>query len=127
MPPPDDQRDLLRTSADLLVLSVLADGPRYGYAIIKQVAARSEGRIRLTAGVLYPLLHQLEKEKLLVSSWETIRDRTSAEPTRGRRRKWYRLTPKGRRRLDQRATAHRAYQAIIDAFLPAAGAEGAAP
>ena len=121
------ERDLLRGSTDLLVLSVLADEPRYGYAIIKQVAARSDGRIRLTAGVLYPLLHQLENEKLLSSSWETIKDKSSPEPTRGRRRKWYRLTPRGRRRLDQRATAHRTYQAIIDAFLPASGTEGAAP
>lgn len=122
--PPDDGRDLLRTSTDLVVLSVLAEEPMYGYLIIKRVAARSEGMIRLTPGVLYPLLHQLEKQKLLTSSWETVKDQSTSEETRGRRRKWYRLTPRGRRRLDQRAAAHRAFQAMIDAFLPARGSEG---
>lgn len=117
MPAPDG-RDLLRSSSDLLVLSVLADEPLYGYSIIKQVGARSEGLMRLTPGVLYPLLHQLEKQKLLTSSWETVHDKSNPETTKGRKRKWYRLTPKGKRRLQQRAAAHRAYQAVLEAFLP---------
>ena len=123
--PPNDGKELIRHANDLLVLSVLADAPLYGYSIIKQVAARSDGAIRLTPGVLYPLLHQLEKEKLLASSWETVKDQTNPEPTRGRKRKWYRLTPKGRRKLHQRAAAHRAYQAVVEAFLPEPGQEGA--
>ncbi|MHC4992256.1 MAG: PadR family transcriptional regulator [Planctomycetota bacterium] len=113
--------DLIRRSTDLVVLSVLADGPLYGYAIIKRVAAGSDGAIRLTPGVLYPLLHQMEKQGLLLSSWETVQ----AEGGTGRRRKWYRLSAKGRRRLQQRVDSHRAYLAMIESFLPGLDREGA--
>jgi DNA-binding PadR family transcriptional regulator len=108
--------DLLRSSTDLVVMSVLADEPLYGYAIIKQVGAKSGGAVRLTAGVLYPLLHQLEAQGLLLSSWEAVKADDGSGP--GRRRKWYRLSAKGRRRLTQRVEAHRAYQAVIESFLP---------
>ena len=110
--------DLVRTSADLLVLSVLADGPLYGYAITKQVAARSGGSIRLTPGVLYPLLHQLEQSGLLLSNWETVQAPDNEDEDKGRRRKWYRLSAKGRKRLAQRIASHRAYQKMIESFLP---------
>lgn len=108
--------DLIRSSADLLVLSVLAEEPLYGYAIAKRVEARSEGRIRLPAGVLYPLLHDLEAKGLLRSEWDQVVAEGSSG--KGRQRKWYRLSAKGRRRLTQRARAHRAYQAAIESFLP---------
>jgi PadR family transcriptional regulator, regulatory protein PadR len=113
--------DLVRNSADLLVLSVLADGPLYGYAISKQVAAKSNGAIRLTPGVLYPLLHGMEQGGLLLSSWETIQAPGNEDEEKGRKRKWYRLSAKGKKRLAQRIDAHRAYQAMIESFLPGAG------
>ena len=99
--------DLIHGATDLLVLSVLAEDRAYGYAIAKQLAAKSEGAVRLTPGVLYPLLHKLEKVQA-----------EGNEDGRGRKRKWYRLSAKGRRRLEQRAAAHRAYQAVIESFLP---------
>src|SRR5687768_13057006 len=99
MPPTPD---LIRSSADLLVLSVLADGPLYGYAITKQVAAKSHGTIRLTAGVLYPLLHEMEQGGLLLSSWETIKAPGNEDEDKGRKRKWYRLSARGKKRLVQR-------------------------
>jgi PadR family transcriptional regulator PadR len=115
--------------AELVLLSLLAERPLYGYAITKEAAARSEGRLRLTPGVLYPLLKTLEAQGLILSTWETIRsDRAGeeAEDGDGRRRKWYRLSAKGRKRLEQRVAAHRAYRAVIDAFIgPGAGAEEA--
>jgi PadR family transcriptional regulator PadR len=121
MPPGNE---LIRTSADLLVLSVLAEGPMYGYAIAKRVDARSDGQIRLTPGVLYPLLHRMEQQKLVLASWETVRaEQNVDDESAGRKRKWYRLSAKGRRRLDQRIKAHRAYQAMIESFLP--GVDGA--
>ena len=110
--------DQIRNSADLLVLAVLADGPQYGYAISKQVAARSGGSIHLSPGVLYPLLHQLENQRLLLSSWETVQAAGNDDAERGRKRKWYRLSAKGRRRLAQRISAHRAWQSIIESFIP---------
>jgi DNA-binding PadR family transcriptional regulator len=113
-----DCGDLLKGAADLLVLSVLADAPLYGYAITKQVAAKSAGSIRLTPGVLYPLLHEMEKGGLLLSSWETVQAPDNDDAERGRKRKWYRLSAKGRKRLNQRVAGHRAYQAMIESFLP---------
>lgn len=115
--------DLIRGASDLLVLSILADGPQYGYAIARRLAAGSDGAVRLSPGVLYPLLHEMEKQGLLLSSWETVQARDNPDGP-GRKRKWYRLSAKGRRRLTQRVAAHRAYQALIDSFLPRA--EGAA-
>ena len=117
--------DLRPDDGELIVLSVLADGPQYGYAITKAVAARSSGDIRLTPGVLYPLLARLESQALIASTWETVSSDRSDDPDRGRRRKWYRLAAKGRRRLAQRIDSHRAYLSLIQAFLPGRGKETA--
>lgn len=112
-----------RESLEMVVLSVLAEEPLYGYAIIKRVAARSDDAIRLTAGGLYPLLHELEAARLIESTWETVRSDRAAEASSGRKRKWYHITARGRRRLSQRASALRAFQAMIEAFLPPHGAD----
>lgn len=84
----------MRGSLDLMVLSALADGPKYGYLLQQRLNVASGGRVELKAGTLYPLLHRLEDEKLIVSRWD--------EST-GRRRKWYELTPAGRTRLKKQA------------------------
>ncbi len=107
------------TSADaeLVVLSVLGEEPLYGYAITKRVAARSEGGFNVPPGVLYPLLARLESEGLIASSWEEVRSERAEGDGPGRRRKWYRLTARGRRRLEQRIEAHRGYLAMIEAFI----------
>lgn len=128
---------------ELVVLAVLADGPLYGYAITKQVAARSGGEMKISPGVLYPLLSLLEKQALITSTWEEVRsDRSEVvmesdgeadgegegggggEGSRGRRRKWYRLSAKGKKRLTQRIEAHRAHQRMIESFL--SGGQGGA-
>ncbi len=123
---PDSRgRDVLKQSSELLVLSLLADEPKYGYAIIKQVATRSEGAIRLTPGVLYPLLHRMEGQGLLKSTWETVQAERNDQEGTGRKRKWYRLSAKGRRRLDQKVAAHRACQALLETFIHPLEGEGA--
>jgi PadR family transcriptional regulator, regulatory protein PadR len=105
-------------AVELILLSVLADGPQYGYAATKQVAARSNGEIRLTPGVLYPLLRDLEKDGLIAASWEEVRSgRNTDDEAQGRKRKWYTLTPKGKRHLAKRIAAHRTWTAIIDSFI----------
>jgi PadR family transcriptional regulator PadR len=83
------QRDLVRGSLDLMVLSVLAGGKKYGYLIQKEVREASGARVELPAGTLYPLLHKLEDQRLVRSTWD--------EST-GRSRKWYELTAAGRTR-----------------------------
>src|SRR5262245_21373082 len=104
-------------SAELVVLSLLADGPKYGYAISKEVALRSDGQLRLTPGVLYPLLKGLETEGLILSEREAVKSDRAGEEGEGRRRKWYKLSAKGRKRLEQRVNAHRSFRRIIDTFI----------
>src|SRR5690606_16710221 len=111
---------------ELVVLAVLTDGPLYGYAITKAVAARSGGDIRLSPGVLYPLLAKLEAQGFITSTWETVTSDRNEDPSSGRRRKWYRLSAKGRRRLAQRVASHRAYLAMIQGFIAGLGNEEAA-
>ena len=106
------ERDLLRGSLDLMVLSVLADASQYGYSIQKRLNAVSLGRVKLPAGTLYPLLHRLESDKLIKSKWD---DST------GRKRKWYELTAKGRKRLKAQASQWQQYadcmSSLIEGFV----------
>jgi PadR family transcriptional regulator, regulatory protein PadR len=88
------QRDLLRGSLDMMILSALARGAQYGYGVQKQIELASQGRVKIAAGTLYPILHRLESDKLIKSRWE---DDT------GRKRKWYELTATGKKRLQKQA------------------------
>ncbi len=106
------EKDLLRGSLDLMILSVLAGGKKYGYLIQKQVRETSGARVDLQAGTMYPLLHRLEEEKLIRSSWE---DST------GRRRKWYELTAAGKKRLSAQAAEWSDYAQCIQQILSLAG------
>jgi len=122
-------RETRNDPTELVILAVLSEEALYGYAITKRVAARSEGEIKLSPGVLYPLLSSLERQGLILSTWETVRagraaggDATGQEAeTQGRKRKWYKLSAKGRKRLQQHVQAHRAYLRMIDSFLGSAG------
>ena len=80
------RREQLKGHLDLLLLSVLADGPAHGYAIIGELRERSAEEFTLPEGTIYPALHRLEAAGLLRSSW--------AEQA-GRRRRLYELTAKG--------------------------------
>lgn len=102
------QRDLLRGSLDLMVLSVLSSASKYGYLIQQEIRDASRGRVALKAGTLYPLLHRLESDKLIRSRWD--------EST-GRKRKWYELTQAGRRRLEQQAQDWQSYAECITRLL----------
>lgn len=104
-------------SAELVVLSLLGEGQNYGYLLSKEAAARTDGQLRLTPGVLYPLLKQLERDGLISSSWEEVKAERAEPDDAGRRRKWYRLSAKGRKRLEQRVEAHKAYTSLIAAFV----------
>ena len=77
-------RELVAASAVPIVLSILARGENYGYAIICQVREHSGGQMAWTDGMLYPVLHRLERQGLIRSRW--------GESTTGRKRKYYSLT-----------------------------------
>lgn len=87
-------KDLVAASATPLVLGILADGDLYGYAILKRVSELSGGSMQWTDGMLYPLLHRLERLGYVSSSWGTSEA--------GRRRKHYAITPTGRAALADR-------------------------
>jgi PadR family transcriptional regulator, regulatory protein PadR len=84
-------KDLVAASATPLVLAILAEGDSYGYAIIKRVAELSGGHLQWTDGMLYPVLHRLERQGLVAARW--------GESDTGRRRKYYRITKDGRAQL----------------------------
>ena len=67
-------KDLVAASATALLLSILQSGPSYGYAIIQRVRELSEGEMEWADGMLYPILHRLEKQKFI--TWETDRHNT---------------------------------------------------
>ena len=98
-------KDLTAASSTPIVLAILAEGDSYGYAILKRVRELSEGRIEWTDGMLYPVLHRLERLGLVEAQWEVAES--------GRRRKYYRITPRGRAQL---AEERRQWQAV-DATL----------
>lgn len=88
-------RELKKGSAELLVLSLVEQRPRHGYEIGKLIEARSHGRIHFRIGSLYPILCRLEDRGFISGRW--------IEKPGERRRRFYRLTPLGRRFLaDQR-------------------------
>lgn len=124
---PDPTPKLTAPHAELLVLSVLSQSPSYGYAIAKQITARSGETFKLPPSQLYPLMTRLEKQGLVSPSWEEVKADASADDAPGRRRKWYTLSAKGMKRLSQRIEAHRRFTALIDTFIPGdAGTLGAA-
>ena len=92
--------DLMRGNLDLMVLSTLAEGSKYGYLIQQSLSGATGGMVSVQAGTLYPLLHRLEAEKFVRSRWD---DST------GRKRKWYELTAAGRKRLHRQAGQWREY------------------
>jgi DNA-binding PadR family transcriptional regulator len=101
----DVGKDLVAASATPLVLAILAEGDSYGYAIIKRVAELSGGNLQWTDGMLYPVLHRLERQGHVAAKW--------AESESGRRRRYYRITREGRAEL----AAQRKQWQVVDGAL----------
>ena len=87
------EKDLVAASATPLVLAILAEGESYGYAILKRVRELSDGDLEWTDGMLYPLLHRLDRLGYVSNEWRV--------PPQGRRRKYYALTDAGVAALDE--------------------------
>ena len=86
-------RELAGASAKPLILSILSAGESYGYAILQRIEDLSSGELSWDDGTLYPVLHRLENDGLLTSTWR------KADDSR-RRRKYYTITAKGLQTLD---------------------------
>ena len=98
-------KDLVAASATPLVLAILREGESYGYAILKRVDELSGGEMQWTDGMLYPVLHRLERNGYVKATW--------GKAESGRRRKYYRLTEEGSEEL---ASQERQWQ-VVNAAL----------
>ena len=81
-------KDLIAASSTPIVLAILAEDDSYGYAILQRVRELSGGRMEWTDGMLYPVLHRLEKQGRIKSRWKTGET--------GRKRKYYSIKKEGR-------------------------------
>jgi DNA-binding PadR family transcriptional regulator len=100
--------DALRGHLDALLLAVLDDEPRHGYAIIEALQERTGGVLNLPTGTVYPALRRLERSGLVQSAWSTVG---------GRERRTYQLTSAGRRTLSDERSAWQEFTTAIAAVL----------
>ena len=99
---------IARGSAELAILALLAEKPLYGFEISKQIGERTGGALKFTLASLYPLLYEMEKRGWVEAHWEP----NSA----GRDRRYYRLTPGGRRQLAPLRQEWRSFFEALDAL-----------
>jgi DNA-binding PadR family transcriptional regulator len=105
------------TGQAFFVLTALADGPRHGYGIVREVAELSQDRVKLKIGGLYGVLDRLAAEGLIEPDRQEAHD--------GRLRRYYRLTRDGRRALSEEAELRAATARVVRLRLGQAGAEAA--
>jgi DNA-binding PadR family transcriptional regulator len=98
-------KDLVAASAMPLVLAVLGEGESYGYAILKRIDELSSGELEWTDGMLYPLLHRLDRLGYVDARWDS--------PQGGRQRRYYRITPAGWNALSE----HRRQWEVVSGAL----------
>ena len=98
-------REWKKGSAELLILSLLEQQPRHGYDIGKLIEARSGGALRFHVTTLYPLLSRLEERGMVQGKWVEKPDQ--------RRRRYYSLTPQGRKTLARQREGWRDFVAAI--------------
>jgi PadR family transcriptional regulator, regulatory protein PadR len=107
--------DLLRGTLDLLILRTLIGGPRHGHAIAKHIQRTSEELLQVETGSLYPALYRLEAKGWIAASWDLS--------DKGKRARYYRLTPAGRKQLASEQSKWRAFSRAIALILSPANEE----
>jgi PadR family transcriptional regulator, regulatory protein PadR len=110
----DMDRELKKGSTELLILSLLEARPRHGYDIGQQIELRSHGVVQLHVASLYPLLYRLEKRGWVSGRW--------VERAAERRRRYYRITPAGRKVLSDQKDTWRAFVAAVNRVVRTAHA-----
>jgi PadR family transcriptional regulator PadR len=93
---PTTRVELLQGTLDLLILRTLVPGKAHGHAIAKHIQRTSEDLLKVETGSLYPCLHRLEARGWIAAAWELSEA--------GKRAKYYRLTPQGRKQLQTEQT-----------------------
>lgn len=110
------ESDLMRGAGPLAVLSLLSKGRMYGYELVEALSERSQGVLAMGQSTLYPMLYNLEAKGLISGDWQTTAS--------GRERKYYSLTAKGRRRLEEQAAQWSRLSGAMAAILGLGGQGG---
>src|SRR5438552_1792672 len=103
----DSEKELMGAATAVVVLAEIQRTPTYGYDLIKRINAAAGGLFLWQEGTLYPLLHRLEVEGLLRAQWQ------ESAPGEGRKRKYYFITAKGRRRLTEGTAQWKAFYELV--------------
>ena len=101
-----DTRDLQKGSAEMIVLALLEPRARHGYELAKLIESRSENKLQFHVASLYPMLYRLERKGLVEGRW--------VEKAGERRRRFYKLTPLGRKILASQRRTWREFMAALD-------------
>lgn len=101
-------KELIKGSTVTLILNTLKKEPTYGYEMIKEIENKSGGLFLFKEGTLYPILHDLEKNKLIESFWES---------ENSRRRKYYKITKKGLTELKKRENEWEVFSKTMNLVL----------
>jgi PadR family transcriptional regulator PadR len=109
-------QQFLQGTLDLLILRTLLAGPTHGHAVAKQIQRTSEDLLQIETGSLYPALHRLEAKGWIAASWELS--------DKGKRAKYYHLTPLGRKKLAAEQSKWQAFARAMGLILNPADQEG---
>ncbi len=102
-------KNLTAASTKPIILGILKQGNSYGYLIIKKIKELSDGKMKYSDGMLYPVLHRLEKEGLIISNW--VMEDDSVRP-----RKYYQITELGKQELTQEQVQWSQVNSVLDAL-----------
>ncbi len=102
-------KNLTAASTKPIILGILKQGNSYGYLIIKKIKELSGGKMKYSDGMLYPVLHRLEKEGLIISTW--VMEDDSVRP-----RKYYEITEAGKKELIQEQAQWSEVNAVLNAI-----------
>jgi PadR family transcriptional regulator, regulatory protein PadR len=111
-----DRVELLQGTLDLLILRTLQPGPNHGHAVAKHIQRSSEDLLQVETGSLYPALHRLEAKGWIAASWQLS--------DKGKRARYYRITPAGRKHLSAEKSKWQALARAIGLVLNPTGQEG---
>ena len=103
------ERELLKGSTDSILLSLINNEPMYGYQIIKELEKRTRGYFQFKEGTIYPALHRLAKAGLIKGRWQKINS--------GQERRYYHITEKGQKALDERLHTWRVFSEAINIVI----------